>query len=131
MTVLQRIRDLAALRGISLAELERQTNLSSGSITKWDKSSPSADKLDKIANFFGVSVDYLLGRTDRKDPWPSSSPEEDFGDIVDEQESDLLAAFRLESEDMSEEEKKKFNDSLKGMMKIAKGLLNDDSKWKD
>lgn len=84
MTVLQRIRDLAALRGISLAELERQTKLSSGSITKWDKSSPSADKLDKIASFFDVSVDYLLGRTNRKDPWPASTPEEDFADLEDE-----------------------------------------------
>lgn len=66
MSVLQRIKDLASLRGISLAELERQTQLSSGSITKWDKSSPSADKLNKIADFFGVSVDYLLGRTDNQ-----------------------------------------------------------------
>ena len=51
--------------------------------------------------------------------------------FLDSDESDLLAAFRLESEDMSEEQKKKFNNSLKGMMKVARGLLDDDSKWKE
>ncbi|MDH6364656.1 transcriptional regulator with XRE-family HTH domain [Enterococcus sp. PF1-24] len=62
MSVLTRIKDLAHERNISLAELERRTGLSSGSITKWGKSSPSVDKLEKIANFFDVSLDYLYGR---------------------------------------------------------------------
>lgn len=67
MNVLQRIKDLANERNISLAELERQTGLSSGSITKWGKSSPSSDKLEKIADYFNVTTDYILGRdTDRK-----------------------------------------------------------------
>ena len=25
---------------------------------------------DKLADFYGVSVDYLIGRTNRKDPYP-------------------------------------------------------------
>ncbi len=62
MTIIDRIKDLAAEKRISLAELERRTGLSSGSITKWGKSSPSIDKLQKIADYFNVSTDYLIGR---------------------------------------------------------------------
>ncbi|PEH48935.1 helix-turn-helix domain-containing protein [Enterococcus faecium] len=62
MDVLNRIKELAKEKNISLAELERRTGLSSGSITKWNKSAPSADKLAKIADYLGVTTDYLLGR---------------------------------------------------------------------
>lgn len=73
MSVLNRIKDLANERNMSLAEVERRTGLSSGSITKWGKSSPAAEKLEKIADLFGVSIDYLTGRTDSKEPFPNTS----------------------------------------------------------
>lgn len=90
MNVIDRIKELANERKISLAEVERRTGLSSGSITKWGKSSPSTDKLNKIADFFNVSIDYLAGRTDRKDPWPASDPYEDFADIEETDLEDML-----------------------------------------
>lgn len=62
MTIIDRIKELAAEQRISLAELERRTGLSSGSITKWGKSSPSIDKLQKVADYFGVTTDFLIGR---------------------------------------------------------------------
>ena len=34
------------------------------------------DKLDMLANFYGVSVDYLLGRTDERKAYPKSILEE-------------------------------------------------------
>lgn len=89
MNIIDRIKELANAKNVSLAEVERRAGLSSGSITKWGKSSPSADKLEKVAELFEVSTDYLIGRTDRKDPWPASMPEEDFGDITDEKMEDL------------------------------------------
>lgn len=62
MNVLLKIKELAARKKMSLAELERQAGLSSGSITKWGKSSPSLDKLEKVANILNVSLDYLADR---------------------------------------------------------------------
>lgn len=47
---------------MSLAELERKLNFGNGTITKWDRRSPSSDKLTEVANYFDVSTDYLLGR---------------------------------------------------------------------
>ena len=66
MSVLYKIKDLANEKGVSLSELERSIGISNGSISKWEKSSPKADTLQKVANYFNVSTDYLLGRTNNK-----------------------------------------------------------------
>lgn len=63
-TVKDRIKALANARGIGLPKLEAELGFGNGTIVKWDKSSPSADKLQKVADYFDVSVDYLLGRDD-------------------------------------------------------------------
>ncbi|KAA8455277.1 XRE family transcriptional regulator [Weissella paramesenteroides] len=48
----------------SVRNLEEHIGLSNGTIASWKKSSPSQAKIEQVANFFGVSVDYLLGNTD-------------------------------------------------------------------
>lgn len=130
MTLYERVSELAKKQGLSVFDLADRLNLSRNSIYSWKKSSPKAETLQKVADYFDVSVDYLLGRTENPNP-VGNGHELEWDDIIfkDSEEEDLLAAFRLESEDMSKEEKRKFNNSLKGMMKIAKGLLEDDSKW--
>ena len=52
---------IARLSPISIAKLEQELGFANATIRKWAKSSPSADKLLKVADYFGVSVDYLLG----------------------------------------------------------------------
>lgn len=66
MTIYQRVKDLASEKNISIRELEKRLNFSNGAINKWSSKAPS-DKLEKVANFFNVSTDYLLGRTNIKD----------------------------------------------------------------
>lgn len=105
---------------------ENISNYERGTVTN-----VSSDTLNKLSDLFNTSVDYLLGRIDDPDPIAPALRDFEEVELDDENENELIAAFRLESEDMTDEEKKKFNDSLKGMMKIAKGLLNDDSKWKE
>lgn len=61
-----RIRDLANEKGISLAQIERDLNLSNGSISSWRKGKASQDKILAIANYFNVSTDYLLGNTESR-----------------------------------------------------------------
>ena len=48
----------------SVRNLEEHIGLSNGTIASWKKSSPSQAKIEQVASFFGVSVDYLLGNTD-------------------------------------------------------------------
>lgn len=60
MNLLDRVKELITLRGMTIAELERKANLSNGSIRRWENSFPSADKLQKVAKILGTSMDYLL-----------------------------------------------------------------------
>lgn len=62
----QRIYDLCVKKGISVPALEAKIGLGNGTISKWKESSPSVDNLKKVANFFGVSLDYLVGIGDKK-----------------------------------------------------------------
>ena len=61
MTIYSRIKDLANERNISIRELESQLGFSNGTISKW-KDTANSIKLDKVASFFNVTTDYLLGR---------------------------------------------------------------------
>ncbi|WP_240422300.1 helix-turn-helix domain-containing protein [Listeria costaricensis] len=64
--MVSRIKKLCTESHITIAELERKTNLSNGTIRRWNEKTPGIDKVQKVADFFNVSVDYLLGRTDLK-----------------------------------------------------------------
>lgn len=46
----------------SIAELERKLDIANGTINKWDKSQPTLRVLEKIADYFQVSLDSLLDR---------------------------------------------------------------------
>lgn len=61
----QRIKTLCKKQGISISKLESELGFGNSSIKKWERnSSPSIDKIIKVANYFNVSVDYLIGNTD-------------------------------------------------------------------
>ena len=62
-SIVSRIRALANAQGLSLTTLELKLNLGNGTISRWSKSSPNSDKLIKVADFFHVTTDYLLGRS--------------------------------------------------------------------
>ncbi len=64
MSVYERIEELRRKAGISQGKLERELGFSNGSISKWKNSTPSYARLEKLADFFGVSLDDLLDRTD-------------------------------------------------------------------
>lgn len=66
MNLRDRIKELANQRKISVAELERALGFGNGSISKWNKQSPSTEKLKQVADYFQVSLDYLVGRSDDK-----------------------------------------------------------------
>jgi transcriptional regulator with XRE-family HTH domain len=65
----KRLGQLLDARGILQVDLAKHLNVSKTTVSRYIKGRiPDADTLDRIANFFEVSVDYLLGRTD--DPSP-------------------------------------------------------------
>ena len=77
MTFYERIDSLRKERGISQGALEKQLGFSNGSFSKWKKSIPTHDRLQKLASFFHVSVDYLVtGEEEKKDAIPFFSRED-------------------------------------------------------
>lgn len=58
--ILDNISKLCKENGISIAGLERKTDLGNATIRGWGKSSPTVDKLKRVADYFGVTVDELL-----------------------------------------------------------------------
>lgn len=55
-----KIKELCADMGISIYRLEKDLGFPGASICKWEKSVPSADKLKKVADYFGVPIEYFL-----------------------------------------------------------------------
>ena len=55
---------------ISATELSKATGVSTTTFSQWKKGlqKPSTEAIVKIADYFGISTDYLLGRTDSKEP---------------------------------------------------------------
>ena len=61
--IYERVMELCKKKTITKTQLEHECGFSQNSINKWEsRSYPAADKLLKVADYFGVSVDYLLGR---------------------------------------------------------------------
>lgn len=62
----KRIRQLRLERGINQKELGDAVGVSKQSVSNWENGNimPSVDLLIRLANVFGVSTDYLLGRTE-------------------------------------------------------------------
>lgn len=60
MALVNKLKVLAKERNLSFSALERELGFGNGTIQKWDTSSPSCDKILKLANFLNVSIDSLL-----------------------------------------------------------------------
>lgn len=60
MSLVENIKLLCETKGISIPKLEKSLGLSRGSIYNWDKNSPSVDKVQKIADYFDVSINRVL-----------------------------------------------------------------------
>lgn len=65
-------------RGITAYKVSKDTGISSQTLSAWKKDiyTPKQEKMELIANYFDVSVDYLMGRTPyRKPPTLPEPPE--------------------------------------------------------
>lgn len=74
MTTFDRVKKLADKQKISIVELEEKLGLGRNSLYSWKKKTPNGENLRKVGDFFGVTTDYLLGRTEN--PYAGISPEQ-------------------------------------------------------
>jgi len=63
-STLEKIKELAQNRGISLQKVAEDLGYSINYLYTLKEKTPKSDRLQEIADYFNVSTDYLLGRTD-------------------------------------------------------------------
>lgn len=118
MSLKERIKDLATKEGLSLPALEAALGFGNSTIVKWDKSTPNAEKLNAVAQFFNVSMDYLLNGVEKTN-------EPDDNDIAkDDSERRLLMLCR-NATDANPEDKEALVKTFESTIDIylkAKGL---------
>ena len=100
MSILSRIGELRKQHEkLSINKLEQECGLTRGSMAKWDDHAPSPDKVKKVADYFNVSVEYLLyddpSAGIKKDPIPKdgavSSAAQEIFDFLDSASGEELA----------------------------------------
>ena len=60
MSLYKAVKTVAAQNEKSIYRIEKDLNLSNGLISKWNKSVPRADSLQKVADYLGVTTQYLF-----------------------------------------------------------------------
>ena len=102
--MLERILHLFNSSGKSIHAIEKIIGLTQGTISNWKsgKNKPSLDAVSKIADYFDVSVDYLLGKTDNPTP-----PEKTDGKpklYVPPEYASVMVAFAGGTENLTQED---------------------------
>lgn len=60
MNFLDIVKKLCKENNISISKMEKDIGISKGASYKWNNSKPSLKTINKIAEYFGVTVDYLI-----------------------------------------------------------------------
>lgn len=63
------LRKLRKEKGLSQIAVQMQTGIEQALISKYENGErvPPTETLMQLADFYGVSMDYIMGRTDRKE----------------------------------------------------------------
>ena len=77
MNTYEIIKDLAKEKGISIRQLEINFGYSNGYIGSWKRQTPNSNEFSRLADYFDVSVDYLLGRELKEAPKKVDLSEDD------------------------------------------------------
>ncbi|MCD5191864.1 helix-turn-helix transcriptional regulator [Enterococcus casseliflavus] len=114
MTTFERIKELAKKQGKSLNKVEEDLGWSRNTLYSLKVNKPSSERLETLADYFGVSVDYLLGRTDN----PHSAESEDEYD-------DLVMMFRKNEMEIPEEKRDEYRREVEKLMDFVKFTMKE------
>lgn len=112
MDTIDRILELMEINNVTAAQLTREAGITNGLITQWKqrKQNPSYGYVVKIASYFNVSVDYLLGNETKKEPAPEDELYE-YSVAVNRNGKRAVYKFSKESLDMLEMFIEKFKET--------------------
>ena len=58
--IVENIKALCKREGVTVKALEEICNLGNGTVRRWNDSPPGVDKVQRVASFFGVTIDELI-----------------------------------------------------------------------
>lgn len=110
----ERLKKLRKEAGLTQKEIAHHFKTSPQSYAQWEKGlrSPSKESLEKLAHFFNVSTDYLLGNSELKNP--------------EDGLSNVEILFRKTSKNMTPEQKETFQKELLEFMEIRRKAFEED-----
>jgi transcriptional regulator with XRE-family HTH domain len=77
MTLVERIKILCKEHNTSIPKLEEEFKLGRGAIYKWDVNRPTIDKVQRVADYFGATIDSMVRgcdpTTETPEPFDSGS----------------------------------------------------------
>lgn len=103
--IYNKIKGLCDNREINVTQLEKGLGLGNGTIRRWDVSSPSINKLVKVANYFDVSIDYIIGN--------------DSSNVIYEKYPEGVELIRRASNELEDIERKR-------LTRIIRAFLNEE-----
>ncbi|MEO4707323.1 helix-turn-helix transcriptional regulator [Pediococcus pentosaceus] len=109
MTLVERIkRSCKNKKGWNLKTTAEKAGLGINSIYRWRTQTPQTDKLASVAKVLGVSVDYLLGETEKEEP---------VNDTRDMEVEEALNSMRsYQGQPISDEEREVMRGIIKGYL---------------
>lgn len=123
MPLLDTVKTLCKKKGIAQRKMEQEIGISNGASSKWEKSSPSIEVLQKLSKYFGVSINYLMTGQDNSDTTLLSKKDEN--DIAKRLENTLYDldtnnALMFSGEPLDAETRELLKASLEHSIRIAK-----------
>ena len=95
MGLYENIKKACSERGISINKLETELRLPRSSVSKYNKNSPSIDKVQKIADFLEFPLEYLT--TGEKEDSPVYYTNEETAKLAQEmfEDEDMRSLFHM------------------------------------
>ena len=107
----EKIKELAEKQGISLNKLEEKLGYSRNTIYNMRKSTPNSERISEIADYFHVSTDYLLGRTDN--PAIAGKPQTDTDIDLDDLDGRIML---FDGKPLTDDDKRAIQGIINGYM---------------
>lgn len=106
-----KLKELRENLGLSQRALAGKLGVSQSTIGMWESGQrePNFKMVEELANFFDVTADYLLGRTDNKNPVTDNSSDIGFDDFT--------YAMHNESKELTDDDKQMLLDMARMLKK--------------
>ena len=123
-------------KGVTAYRVCKETGLTTATISNWKagRYTPKQEKMQKIADYFGVSLIYLMTGKDEKPPEPQLPPRDkrdiakDLESIMEKLNNQEDGPASFDGQDIPEDDRELFATQLEAMLvrlkKINKDLYN-------